>query len=55
MSVEHIKMTVGTSGFVKNEHTYGKKVARNGRITVIYVRVTFISDQSLLWIFIVYV
>ena len=33
--------------FVKDEHTYGKKVARKGRTEVIY-KGTFISKQSLL-------
>ena len=32
--------------FVKDEHTYGKKVARKGRTEVIY-KGTFISKQSL--------
>jgi hypothetical protein len=33
--------------FVKDEHTYGKKMARKGRTKVIY-KGTFISKQSLL-------
>ena len=33
--------------FVKDEHTYGKKVARKGRREVIY-KGTFISKQSLI-------
>ena len=33
--------------FVKDEHTYGKKMARNGPKTVIY-KGTFVSNQSLL-------
>ena len=32
--------------FVKDEHTYGKKMARNGCTKVIY-KGTFISNQSL--------
>ena len=32
--------------FVKDEHTYGKKMARNGPTTVIY-KGTFVSNQSL--------
>ena len=32
--------------FVKDEHTYGKRVARKGRTEVIY-KGTFISKQSL--------
>ena len=32
--------------FVKDKHTYGKKVARKGRTEVIY-KGTFISKQSL--------
>ena len=32
--------------FVKDEHTYGKKSARNGRTTS-YLSETFISKQSL--------
>ena len=33
--------------FVKDEHRYGKKMARNGPTTVIY-KGTFVSNQSLL-------
>ena len=32
--------------FVKDEHTYGKKMARKGRTKVIY-KGTFVSKQSL--------
>ena len=34
--------------FVKDEHTYGKKIVRKGSTKVIY-KGTFISKQSLFW------
>ena len=33
---------------MKDEHTHGKKMARNGRTKVIY-KGAFISKQSLIW------
>ena len=33
---------------MKDEHTYGEKMARNGRTKVIY-KGTFVSIQTLLW------
>ena len=44
--VKHVKMTVWTLSFVKDEHIYCKKMARNGRNMVIY-KGTFVSNQSL--------
>ena len=49
--IRHFKMTVCNLIFVENEHTYSKKMARNGPTTVIY-KGTFISNQSLISIYI---